>query len=256
MTGAGVGVLGGLLGLGGAEFRLPLLVTLFHYPLRRAVSLNLAISFVAVVVAAIVRWAVAGQAPLAGTGIVAICMMVGGMIGAAVGSRWLTRISDGRLHTAVRTLLVSIGLLLIAESVLTWVSTGLLVGPETRGAVAIMCGICIGAVATVLGVAGGELIIPTLIFLFGIPITAAGTTSLLISVPTMLVGLTRYSTNGQLRGIGEFRRVVVPMALGTVLGSAAGGFLVAYLPGQGLKAFLGLVLIGSALRVFKPRGAS
>ena len=85
-AGAGVGVLGGLLGLGGAEFRLPLLVSLFGYPLRRAVPLNLLISFLAVLVAALVRWAIAGQAPVRGTWLAVVCMMTGGMMGAAGGS--------------------------------------------------------------------------------------------------------------------------------------------------------------------------
>lgn len=253
VAGAGVGVLGGLLGLGGAEFRLPLLVTLFRYTLRRAVSLNLAISVVAVVVAAIARWAFAGQAPMAGTATVAVCMMVGGMAGAALGAQWLMRISDERLHAAVRVLLVSIGLLLIAESALPWTSSGLSVGPIAKGAVALLCGIGIGTIATVLGVAGGELIIPTLVLLFGIPIKAAGTTSLLISIPTMLVGLARYRASGQFRGMAEVHRIVVPVGLGTVVGSAAGGLLIAYAPAQGVKVLLGVVLIASALRVFKVR---
>jgi uncharacterized protein len=132
VAGAGAGILGGLLGLGGAEFRLPLLVTIFRYTLRRAVSLNLAISFVAVVVAAASRWVLAEQAPLASATTVAVCMMVGGMAGAALGSRWLARLSDERLHTAVRTLLVSIGLLLIIESVTPWTATGLSVSPIGR----------------------------------------------------------------------------------------------------------------------------
>ena len=46
---ADVGVLGGLLGLGGAEFRLPFLVAIFGYALRQAIPLNLATSCVAVV---------------------------------------------------------------------------------------------------------------------------------------------------------------------------------------------------------------
>jgi uncharacterized protein len=101
LAGAGVGILGGLLGLGGAEFRLPLLVTLFRSTLRRAVSLNLAISFVAVVVVALVaRWALAKQVPMASVAAVAICMMLGGMAGATLGARWLARISDERLHAA------------------------------------------------------------------------------------------------------------------------------------------------------------
>jgi uncharacterized membrane protein YfcA len=87
LAGAAVRLLGGLLGLGGAEFRLPLLVGLFGYALRQAIPLNLAISFVAVVIAALSRWLLAGQAPLPSGVPVAVAMMVGGMIGAAVGSR-------------------------------------------------------------------------------------------------------------------------------------------------------------------------
>src|SRR5688572_32530886 len=81
IAGGGVGVLGGLLGLGGAEFRLPLLVALFGYALRQAIPLNLAISFVAVVIAALSRWLLAGQAPLRSAVPVAVAMMVSGMIG-------------------------------------------------------------------------------------------------------------------------------------------------------------------------------
>jgi hypothetical protein len=41
LAGAGVGILGGLIGLEGAEFRLPILVAVFGYALRRAVGLKL-----------------------------------------------------------------------------------------------------------------------------------------------------------------------------------------------------------------------
>lgn len=48
--------------------------------------------------------------------------------------------------------------------------------------------------SSVLGVAGGELIIPTLVFVFGAGIKVSGTSSLLISVPTILVGLWRHAS--------------------------------------------------------------
>ena len=50
-------------------------------------------------------------------------------------------------------------------------------------------------VASLLGVAGGELLIPTLILLFGADIKLAGSLSLAVSLPTMIVGFTRYSRN-------------------------------------------------------------
>lgn len=255
LAGAGVGVPGGLLGLGGAEFRLPLLVSLFGYTLRQAIPLNLAISFVAVVVAVLSRWLLAGQAPLSRAVPVAVAMMIGGMIGAAVGSHWLSRVSDARLHTAVRTLLVAIGALLIVESLGSWVSSGLPFGAPVLAIVAVCFGVGIGAVSTLLGVAGGELIIPTLVLAFGVPIKAAGTMSLLISIPTMLVGLARHRARGAFDDVREVRRVVLPMAAGTVVGSTVGGLLVVYVPAVGVKLLLGCVLIGSALRVFKARAS-
>lgn len=239
------------MGLGGAEFRLPLLVAVFGYALRQAIPLNLAISFVAVVIAAPSRWLLAGQAPMLTAVPVAVAMMAGGMIGAAVGSRWLARVSDARLHAAVRVLLIAIGALLIVESAGSWVSTGL---PLGRGALAIVAtcgGVGIGAVSTLLGVAGGELIIPTLMLAFGVPIKAAGTMSLLISIPTMLVGLARHRARGAFQDVRAAGRVVLPMAAGTVVGSAVGGLLVTYAPAGAVKLLLGCVLIGSALRVFK-----
>ena len=42
LTGAAVGILGGLIGLGGAEFRLPLLLTFFGYATLAAVVMLLA----------------------------------------------------------------------------------------------------------------------------------------------------------------------------------------------------------------------
>jgi uncharacterized membrane protein YfcA len=50
----------------------------------------------------------------------------------------------------------------------------------------------------VLGVAGGELLIPTLIFVFGEDIHTAGSAVLFISFPTLSMGLFRYGRTGLL----------------------------------------------------------
>lgn len=51
VTGAGVGLLGGLVGLGGAEFRLPLLIGLFGFVALQTVIVNKAMSLIVVIVA-------------------------------------------------------------------------------------------------------------------------------------------------------------------------------------------------------------
>jgi uncharacterized membrane protein YfcA len=60
---ASVGILGGLIGLGGAEFRLPLLIGLFQFAALPAVILNKAMSLIVVAAALPSR---AAAVPLAG----------------------------------------------------------------------------------------------------------------------------------------------------------------------------------------------
>jgi|GEM_PF-4556806 len=50
--GTGIGTLGGLIGLGGAEFRLPVLAGIFHFRMLDAIVINLLVSLVTVVLTA------------------------------------------------------------------------------------------------------------------------------------------------------------------------------------------------------------
>ncbi|MEO8518928.1 MAG: hypothetical protein ABI438_07075 [Dermatophilaceae bacterium] len=52
-VGAAVGLLGGMIGLGGAEFRLPLLIGVFGFAALQAVNLNKAMSSLDVVLTAV-----------------------------------------------------------------------------------------------------------------------------------------------------------------------------------------------------------
>ncbi|MCY7399401.1 MAG: sulfite exporter TauE/SafE family protein [Nocardioides sp.] len=57
----------------------------------------------------------------------------------------------------------------------------------------VIAGAGIGVVAALMGVAGGELLIPTIVLLYGIDIKVAGSLSLAVSLPTMLMAFARYS---------------------------------------------------------------
>ena len=54
-AGAAVAVLGGLIGLGGAEFRLPILITIFALYPHRAIRINLLISLATLAMSAVSR---------------------------------------------------------------------------------------------------------------------------------------------------------------------------------------------------------
>jgi uncharacterized membrane protein YfcA len=57
----------------------------------------------------------------------------------------------------------------------------------------IIAGFVSGVIAWLLVVAGGEYLIPALVLLFGADIKLAGSLSLAVSLPAMLVGFPRYS---------------------------------------------------------------
>jgi uncharacterized membrane protein YfcA len=84
-------------------------------------------------------------------------------------------------------------------------------------------------VASLLGVAGGEVLIPTLIVLFGADIKLAGSLFLALSLPTMLVGFTRYSRDGSFAVLGRNRGFVLEMA-GSIVGAFIGGQLLGVVP--------------------------
>jgi uncharacterized membrane protein YfcA len=76
----------------------------------------------------------------------------------------------------------------------------------------IIAGFVIGVIASLLGVAGGEFLIPTLVLLFTADIKLAGSLSLAVSLPTMLVGFTRYSMDDSFSVIGRNKLFLLVMA--------------------------------------------
>lgn len=246
--GAVVGVIGGLLGLGGAEFRIPILVRLFGYEPRVAVPLNLGVTLVTLVFALMIRARTLSLEPVLVHGWVVFGMTVGAVGAALAGPRILYRLRDASIRRLLVGLLVFLGILIMAEAILPTLSSPLPEAVGWRVFVAAVCGLGIGFVASLLGVAGGELIIPTLILLFGLDVKAAGTASPIISLPTVLVGLWGYSRLGAFRDREPLRNTVLPMAVGSIGGVFLGGWLARFAPGVLLKLFLGFLLIVSAVR--------
>lgn len=187
--GAVIGLLGGLIGLGGAEFRLPVLVGLLGYTAREGVPLNLAVSMVTMATALVVRsgtLSLTGVAPLS----VALAGLIGGgVIAAFWGAGVARRLPKERLERVILVLLVGIGATLMVEGFLPSEAPGFVPGcPPWAFLAGLAFGLAIGTVSSLLGVAGGEIIIPTLVYAFGADIRTAGTASLLVSLPTVAAG--------------------------------------------------------------------
>lgn len=249
-----IAILGGLIGLGGAEFRLPVLVGPLGYAPRRAVPLNLSVSIVTIAASLVIRSRSLDFDPVADLRTAIISLISGAVVAALFGTALFARLSDERLERLILGLLLVVGVALIVESFLPK-ETGRLLPDGTAVTVAagILFGLGIGLVSSLLGVAGGEVIIPTLVFAYGADIKVAGTASLLVSLPTVAVGILRHARRGAYER-QALRQVVAPMAIGSVIGAVIGGLLVGVIPSEVLKFGLGVILIGSAVRVFRHSG--
>jgi len=244
-----IGGLGGLIGLGGGEFRLPVLMYGIGFDARSAVPLNLLISLVTLTFALAVR-----SSSISLDGVIPylpamLGLVGGGMVSAFYGARLVSRLTNQRLIVFIAVLLGALGFALIAEGLYPLktgdlLSSGVLAHLTTGAAL----GIGIGLVSSVLGVAGGELLIPALVLIFGADIKAAGSASILISLGIVSMGLWRHWRAGTIPLGRGAQRITTAMAAGSIIGAVLGGLAVAYAPVTFLKVLLGCVLLGAAAK--------
>lgn len=248
--GAAIGALGGLIGLGGAEFRLPLLIGAFRFKPLEAVILNKAMSLVVVTSALPFRAAAVPLADVATNWTIIANLLAGSLAGAWFGAGWATRLSSPGLCRLLAALLVVMAGALLFGHDAAAASGAWLSGPWLVAA-GVAAGFAIGVVASLMGVAGGELLIPTLVLLFGADVKLAGSLSLAVSLPTMIVGFTRYSRDGAFAVVARDRSFLMVMAAGSIVGAMAGGLMLGLVPVGVLLPLLAIVLIISSVKVWR-----
>lgn len=248
-VGALIGILGGLIGLGGAEFRLPLLMALFGFAALQAVILNKAMSLVVVIAALPARAFAVPLNDVADHWWIAANLLAGSMVGAWAAAGWATRMHSRTLHRTLALLLAAIAVVLAGTHYAELGSLDIPAGP--RAIVGVLAGVLIGMVAAFMGVAGGELLIPTIVLIFGADIRLAGSLSLLVSLPTMLVAFTRYSRDSAFTVLHQNLRFLALMGAGSIAGAVAGGALLQYVASPALIAALALILLVSAAKVWR-----
>lgn len=250
-----VGTLGGLIGLGGAEFRLPILLGVFNYRTLQAIIINLIVSLVTVIFSLIFRSSVVGLENVSNNWTVIINILAGSLIGSYVGVHYATRIDERTLNRIVVVFLVFLSVVLLSHSLIFSI-VNLQLPSLLRIFVGFLAGIVIGVFSSMLGVAGGELIIPTIIIVFGIDIKSAGSLSLAISIPTIMMGLFKYNKQNRIKDVQSERKFIGSMAFGSILGAFVGSNLLRFVSSSGLYLILGTILLISALKLAKHKPAS
>ena len=153
------------------------------------------------------------------------------------------------LYKVLAALLVLIAAALVADHLGTVEPLALPLA--ARILAGLLAGVGIGIVAALMGVAGGELLIPTIVLLFTVDITTAGSLSLVVSLPTMLVAFARYSRDGSFTVLRRNRSFVAAMAAGSVAGTVLGGLLLDVVPIGLVVPALVLLLLASSIKVWR-----
>lgn len=250
-VGAAIGSLGGLIGLGGAEFRLPVLVGFFGFGTITAVIINKLVSLSVVIFSIFFRSAVISFEEILPHTVTIINILIGSLLGAYFAADYACKIGQKSLNKLILTILVILALsMLLGHEHLT-ASKPLFENQTLLFASGIAAGVLIGIVAAVLGVAGGEFIIPTLILLYGCDPKLAGSLSLCISLPTMLTAFFRYSKSEQFKEAIKHKTFITFMIFGSFIGSGIGAALLGFVNSQIITIILGFILLISAVKVFK-----
>jgi uncharacterized membrane protein YfcA len=238
-----------MIGLGGAEFRLPMLISVFGFAALSAVILNKAMSLVVVLAALPARLAAVPANEVAARWPVAVNLLAGSVLGAWAGATWAVRLRSSTLSKVLAALMVRMAAALVVTHTTT---LGALALPSwAQVPCGVMAGFGIGVVAAIMGVAGGELLIPTIVLLFGEDIKTAGSLSLLVSLPTMLVAFARYSRDGSFAVLGANLRCTMTMTMSaaSVAGAVLGGLLLGVFPDLVLIPALAVILLASAVKL-------
>ena len=176
-------------------------------------------------------------------------LLAGSLLGAWIGASWATRLSPRTLYRVLAVLLAGIAVVFAAERLGTVAPLHL---PAAAVLVAgVVAGFGVGLFSAFAGVAGGELLIPCFVLLFAFDTKLAGSLSLMVSLPTMLVAFLRYSRDRAFAVLAENRRFVVAMAVGSVTGSLLGGLLLGAVSEAQLVPLLVALLVVSAVKVWR-----
>ena len=231
------GVMSGLFGIGGGAVLVPLLVLWLAVPQHRAHATSLA---------AIIVTAASGMARFAGDSEVhyaaGFVIAASAVLGALVGAHLMHRLSAKRLRQAFAVLLIVVSLQMLFGYT-PEAGAIALSGPKAIVAYLLLGGAA-GVLSGLMGVGGGVILVPAMVLLFGFTQHASEGTSLLIIIPTAIVGSIRHAKHGYT----DWRLAWI-LGLGGLVGAWLGADVALRLEAEVLQRLFAIFLLGTGLNL-------
>ncbi len=268
LLGGGVGFLSGLFGVGGGFLTTPLLIFI-GIPPAIAVATGANQTLAASVSGTISHWR-KGNVDLKMGGV----LVAGGLVGSVFGV-WLFKILRdlGQLELTISILYVlllgSLGFLMVIESFRSWVRRRAVAGaarklhqhtwlhglpwkvrfPKSRLYISALLplglGVFVGIMSAIMGVGGGFIMVPAMIYLLGMPtIIVIGTSLFQIIFVTASVTFLQAAQNQTVDLV-----LALILLAGGVVGAEMGSRVSTRLMGEQLRALLGLLILVVGLKM-------
>lgn len=245
VIGLTAGLLSGLFGVGGGTVIVPLLVLMLRFDQRLAAGTSLT-AIVPTAGVGVISYALSGSVEW----FAALILAAGAVVGAQIGSRLMPRIPQ----TALRWGFVAFIVIVMVSLFVVVPSRGAVFELSWLNGVGLMIvGMFTGTVAGLIGVGGGVIIVPALMFVFGTSDLVAKGTSLLMMIPTAVSGTIGNLRHGNVDllaaaivGVSACTTTALGAWLATLIDPLTGNMLFA--------AYLVVVAVQMAIKAARGRG--
>jgi uncharacterized membrane protein YfcA len=236
VVGFAAGVFAVLFGVGGGLFMVPALGLLLRLRRARAVGTSLAVTLVTAATGAAL-YAVNTGVGIAWPPVILLAAatvagaLAGGMLGRAAETR--------RFHRAFGVLIVLVGLFTVYQAARPGAAAGAAaMPPDLPLALVAAVGLAAGAASGLMGVGGGLLMVPLLIFGLGFSQKLGQGISLAALVPVAFFGALGHYRRGNIAG-----RLALPLAVGAAVGAVTMGGWLNRIPDLLLRGMYGTLLV-------------
>lgn len=196
LIGAAAGLTSGLMGVGGGIIMIPLMTAFLGLTQHKAHGTSLAvIVFTAIASALTYLWKVNGEPASSQTisiatyVLLAVELATGSIVGARVGALVMNRIPARELRMIFGIFIFFIGLRLLLAPLPTYKTVDPAMIHNIVGIIGVVIiGLITGILSGMLGVGGGIVMVPAMVLLLQLPQSYAQGISLLVIVPTAIMG--------------------------------------------------------------------
>lgn len=237
--GLAAGYFGGLVGLGGGVIMIPLMTAVLKLTQHQAHGTSL-VALIFTGLSGAMAYALSGSVDV----VAAIFLAATAMITARFGARFAHALPAWQLKRSFGGFLLFVSLLLLSKPYLPHVTARL--GGWEEIVLLLLTGLFTGFLSGMMGVGGGSIMVPAMIFLGGFTQVAAQGVSLLAMVPSGAVGAWTHYRLGNVR-----TSLLWGLVPGIVLGSFAGGLTAHELTEQMLRIIFAVVQIWMGLRYLR-----